>query len=332
MKKIYKGIDVFKLLAALGVVALHSNLIFLKTLGRIGVPFFVIISSYFFFKKYIMLDHIKQRERYVMFEKRILYLFLCWEVFYIPLALKNLMNYIQNKGLSFETIASYIYHFIFSAASAVNGWGPSWYLISMMIGITVFLLLLKLVKKQLWILGVICASIEVYYIIANEFGMYSHWNTIGTHGFSRLLIYILVGYLIAKYVNNFDKSVDFYLSIMLSCLIIFMIENYIIWKLGGSSDSQEVISSVPVSSAIAIFSIKWQPTIKSTTMFRKFSTFLYCIQAWPMWIMGHFVNINQGILNQIITFVTILVFAIISFEIYEMVKKKTQWQFWNYMV
>ena len=31
--KIYKGIDVFKLLAAVGVVAIHSNLMFFKTLG-----------------------------------------------------------------------------------------------------------------------------------------------------------------------------------------------------------------------------------------------------------------------------------------------------------
>ena len=46
--KIYKGIDVFKLFAAIGVVAIHANLVFFKTLGRMGVPFFVIISSFFF--------------------------------------------------------------------------------------------------------------------------------------------------------------------------------------------------------------------------------------------------------------------------------------------
>ncbi len=45
--KIYKGIDVFKLLAAVGVVAIHSNLMFFKTLGRMGVPFFLPKIKYY---------------------------------------------------------------------------------------------------------------------------------------------------------------------------------------------------------------------------------------------------------------------------------------------
>lgn len=49
MKKVYKCVDLFKLLAALGVVAIHSWIPILNTLGRLAVPFFVIISSFFFF-------------------------------------------------------------------------------------------------------------------------------------------------------------------------------------------------------------------------------------------------------------------------------------------
>lgn len=90
--KVYKGVDIFKVLAALGVVAIHSNLILFKTWGRLGVPYFVIISSFFFFKKYISIDDAARKKRLIIFEKRILYLFLCWEVFYISLALKNLEN------------------------------------------------------------------------------------------------------------------------------------------------------------------------------------------------------------------------------------------------
>ena len=48
-KKLYKGIDIFKLMAALGVVAIHTEVKFFDILGRLGVPFFVIVSSFFFF-------------------------------------------------------------------------------------------------------------------------------------------------------------------------------------------------------------------------------------------------------------------------------------------
>lgn len=329
--EVYKGIDIFKVLAALGVVAIHANLILFKTWGRIGVPFFVIISSFFFFKKYLKLDSNRQKERLLLFEKRILYLFLCWEVFYLPLASKNLINYIQTKGLSFRTIASYIYHFLFAAASTVNGWGPSWYLIAMMIGLAVFIGLLKLFKWNFWIIGIVCGLIEVYYILANEFEMYTHLNDMGTHGFPRLMIYIFIGCVIAKNLTSFNQSFNFYLYLMISSLILFTIENLLIWKLGGSSNSQEVIASVPVSS-ITVFSIKYQPTIFSTAMYRKFSTFLYCIQAWPMWILSHFIDTNHNIINQIIFFIAIVVFALVFFELYKLVQKKTQWKFWSYMV
>ena len=45
-------IDFVKLLMAIGVVGIHSGVIGLQTLGRLGVPFFLITSSYFFFTKF----------------------------------------------------------------------------------------------------------------------------------------------------------------------------------------------------------------------------------------------------------------------------------------
>lgn len=46
-KVVYTGVDMFKLIAAIGVVAIHSNLIFLKTLGRLAVPFFCYCFKFF---------------------------------------------------------------------------------------------------------------------------------------------------------------------------------------------------------------------------------------------------------------------------------------------
>ena len=51
-KKLYTGVDIFKLIAAFGVVAINTGVDFFNILGRLGVPFFVMISSFFFFKYY----------------------------------------------------------------------------------------------------------------------------------------------------------------------------------------------------------------------------------------------------------------------------------------
>lgn len=39
-KKYYTGIDLIKLFAAMGIVAIHTNLPFFNVIGRLGVPFF----------------------------------------------------------------------------------------------------------------------------------------------------------------------------------------------------------------------------------------------------------------------------------------------------
>ena len=45
--RVYTGVDIFKVFAAMGVVAIHSDATILNTIGRLGVPFFAIISSFF---------------------------------------------------------------------------------------------------------------------------------------------------------------------------------------------------------------------------------------------------------------------------------------------
>ncbi|MCT3586107.1 hypothetical protein EFR95_07140, partial [Lactobacillus amylovorus] len=48
MKKEYSGVDLFKLLAAIGVIAIHTDMPILRIISRLAVPFFAIISSMFF--------------------------------------------------------------------------------------------------------------------------------------------------------------------------------------------------------------------------------------------------------------------------------------------
>ena len=108
-RKLYKGIDTFKLIAALGVVAIHTEIKFFDILGRLGVPFFVIISSFFFFKHYFRLNKNIQRKNYIKkFLVRLGLLFLTWEVFYIPLALKEFFKISSKKNRSEIIITLYL--------------------------------------------------------------------------------------------------------------------------------------------------------------------------------------------------------------------------------
>ncbi|RCK08025.1 hypothetical protein DTW93_08685 [Lactobacillus delbrueckii subsp. bulgaricus] len=60
----YKGVDVLKLLAAIGVVGIHVDAHYSPLIGRLAVPCFLLISGIFFFRKYDFLDE-ESKTRYL---------------------------------------------------------------------------------------------------------------------------------------------------------------------------------------------------------------------------------------------------------------------------
>lgn len=163
------GVDIFKLFAAFGVVAIHVGLPILKTFGRIGVPFFVIISSFFFFRHYGELTNEAMKKSYLIkFEKRILHLFLSWEIFYIPLLIRNNSSLFKNGGVNINTISKFIFDFLYPIPSNGNGWGPSWYLIAMMIGLPIFIYIYK--SFNIYVIAFISVILESYYVAATGYG------------------------------------------------------------------------------------------------------------------------------------------------------------------
>lgn len=330
-RKELTGIDLFKLIAAFGVVAVHTELPFFKILGRLGVPFFVIISSYFFFQHY---EKNEDRPGYylIRFEKRIFYLFLSWELFYTPVMLRNTYLLFKDEGLSFHTIFNFIFNFVYPVPSNGNGWGASWYLIAMLLGLPIFIFIYKMVKGNLFCLAIISLILEVYYISANGYEYLTHLCNIGTYSFPRVFMYIFLGLIITKNIHKLNThSLKFYLVIAIILLLLFILENYIIFKVSGLSNSEEVITTAPTSFALTCVGLKWNPKIKNTKTIRKYSTFLYCSQAWPLFILPRIITLS-GTIREITFFILIIVLTFIAFRIYEWVQKKTQWKFWSYMV
>ena len=65
----YDLIDLFKLIMSVGVVSIHIGVPGLKTIGRLAVPYFLIVSSYLFFIKYKTLDDNGKKKKYENFVK-----------------------------------------------------------------------------------------------------------------------------------------------------------------------------------------------------------------------------------------------------------------------
>lgn len=336
-KKLYKGIDLFKLGAALGVVALHTGIKGLNVLGHLSVPFFVIISSFFFFKHYFKLDNTIERKKYIQkFLTRLGLLFVTWEVFYIPFAIERFIK-ITGDRVTLKSIGIYIFDFFYPVPSQANGWVTSWYIIAMFMGLPILLGVFYLLRKNWIILGIICVTIEVYYILANGYAYLTHWSNEGTYAFPRILIYIYLGMIIAKFLNKIiNYSFKRYLYLFGVLLILFLAENFIISKLGGVYLNEEVFTTAPTAFVGSILAIKWQPNVGNTVNIRNFSTFLYCAQQWGLniWNMNisiETLNINLLVLS-LIKFFFIVISSFIFYLLYKYVKNKTQWKFWNYMV
>lgn len=336
MKKSLTGVDIFKLLAALGVVAIHTGMPLFLVLGRIGVPFFVIISSYFFFRHYLMLDTYEAKKYLKKFIFRIGMLFLSWEIFYIPLTIHNNSALIsQNKGKnSIYIICKIIFDFFYPVPSNGNGWGPSWYLLAIIAGVPIFVFVCKLLKNNLILLGLISLIIELYYVLANGYGFLTHLSTLGTYAFPRIIVYIFLGLLLVHFSFWINRININYISIISFALIIlFLVENFLIKKYGGISNSEEVFTTVPTSFSITVLSLKWNPNINNTIKYRNFSTFLYCFQEWPLVICGKYLHFTANYnLTGIIKFIIIILTTFLFFKLYIIVKEKTKWIFLSYMV
>ena len=90
-KKVYSGIDLFKLIAALLIVIMHclgdtlgkQGELFVRNVTTLAVPFFFICSGYFFS---LGLEQAKNEKEYVKkYVRRLINLYIIWGSFYLIL-------------------------------------------------------------------------------------------------------------------------------------------------------------------------------------------------------------------------------------------------------
>lgn len=72
-------------------------------------------------------------------------LILSWQIIYLPLAVEYFKRLVIEGNVS---IFKYIYYFVYPGYTSANGWGQSWYLIAMLMGLPVFMGIYKICFKK----------------------------------------------------------------------------------------------------------------------------------------------------------------------------------------
>ena len=192
MKKQYDIFDLVKLIAALMIVALHTDL-FPKVLQpwlSLAVPLFFIISSYLLFEKINNVEEKEKKEVVKKYVLRILKLYLFWFIVLLP--------YTVIVRKVWFGIGKTIYSILFSST-----FKASWFLIATIEGtLLIFLLRKKNYKWQLVLFFIIYALSQIFAGSSNKILMFFEPEFTICHS----LIFILIGKMFADNKINFSKK------------------------------------------------------------------------------------------------------------------------------
>lgn len=224
--KEYASVDVFKFLAAILIVAIHTNPFsgsvidyYFTCFCRIGVPFFFIASSFFFFKK----NHpnIKQ------YTLRLSKLYILWFLIELPL-IYHYFFIEANYSSMLIKVLNLIRSILFS-----NTWGASWFVMASILSVNiVFFLSRKLSNKQILIIAIGAYIISLlsssYYGLFVQLLDYRFHNLFilicmafhPANSFIIALIYIVLGKYIAE---NERVLVSTYSSISLFAILLIVL-------------------------------------------------------------------------------------------------------------
>lgn len=205
----YKSLDMFKIIAAILVVAIHTQLLcgteagyYIRCLCRIAVPFFFVCSSYLFWSKH---GSIKK------YTKRILLLYFVWLILSLPYVVNS---FFMNSNSAAYNVAQFVRGLLFH-----NTFHASWYLMSSVIAMNlVYWLSKRLSNKILQTIGMALYLFSLlscsYHGVTDKIGINTWYPFfeqlfVPSNSFFVAFIYIVIGKLIAEKdsVSSLKKSI-----------------------------------------------------------------------------------------------------------------------------
>lgn len=287
-KKI-KGIEQFRLVAAIMVIAIHTfpfglidstlNILLTLTLFRIAVPFFLLVTGYFVLGNIVVESRLSSKRRYQLFIKRQFKFYLLVTLLYVPLA-------IFNSNLSLDiSVLQLIKLFVFEGVVY-----HLWYFPAVMLGSLIVITMLKyfslkltiIVSSLLYIVGVFGDSwygfIREYDILKNFYEVLFELTGYTRNGIFFVPLFLCIGIYLRK-VSQQDINVLELEFFSILFLFILICEGYFVHRFSTPKHDSMYFSLPFVMLFIFPLISNWYPKIHQKFPKEK-SMIMYVIHPW----------------------------------------------------
>ena len=287
-KKLYSGIDLFKIIASILVVLLHAiettdfiakEVQFVFT--RFAVPFFFMVSGFFFFKG---LERAEDSKAYFWkYEKNIIKLYVVWAlIINLPFSIISyLQSYSDDNPIKIVLV---LFRRLFIAGS-----GPYWYLLAILFAAPIlYLLHIKKKTKLLGVLVVVCLLLGIAYScfrgVLYEFNVINYvfkaFDFVYSWEFNFIMYgipFMGIGYFIAK--KNLSLSIQLSVIIFILSSFLRVLEYHLPKMFPSEFWDNNTISLAFIFQAFAFFMLSKEIVIPfsehiSLTI-RQLSSFIY---------------------------------------------------------
>lgn len=291
IKKEYPAIDLMKLVMAILIflahvssekIDIHPYLKLITSLYNFGVPFFITVSSFFFFSKVIHQDRESSFKSYQKFSKHIGMTYLYWSLIYFCFVVSQWII----RGDSLEHILSYLHK-----ALVFTTYGTIWFLPALWVGVSICYLLFRynvsikrmtLIGAIFWIIG----SLGYTYnniledsLLANIYRLYDMVLITTRNGIFFAFPAAVLGLLILNTQSNNRKKRLHYLILSVLFGLAYIVEAIMIKRFQLGANINMGIFMLPT----VYYMVKWLITVVLPshaiyTWFRNMSVLIFLSQ------------------------------------------------------
>jgi surface polysaccharide O-acyltransferase-like enzyme len=325
LKQRNNSIDCFRYFCALLVVVIHAhplayfskelNSISIDYFTRIAVPFFFMVSGYYFTKKIIA-----NKANLKAYLLSILGIYAFWSVVY---AVKANLSNIKKHHIDMKIVKNVLLGFLYKGTSE-----HLWYIPSLMLAIIVLYVFYRLkIRKVLYaysilVFTVACLGFSYNTSIGSKIpllnSLYASPNFTYVH---RLLIFGIcfatLGSFICEYEKRFlEKSSKHYFIMIAAMYALFVIEKVAVKLIPLGTNNLYNFALAPLMFVIFMFLLKNPlPGFETAAKYlRNASSFVYFSHPLFMWIFRHYVKSELIIYLLVCISTTAISFAITKID------------------
>lgn len=298
-------IDILRVVASILVISIHTtSSMVAMTIGRWAVPFFMVVTGYFYFNN-------PSHDKLVKIIKNLLSLWLIWMIIYIPNAI------IHIQGMSFSQIIHVLIWAIIGDSIFFDG---SWYLPAAAFGIWVTdyfrrhhkMIICDIFAFILLFVGCMASS---YHHMGLGIISKMHWATTFPMG----TIWMTLAFYIAKYQRQLKEKLRWNGWIIIA-MFLTIAEHILTVKLGFCDQitRSDMYFTLPISIVILfafIFNHPHYQSKKKTLWLRNFATLLFFVQFYPMLFCKLCFHLNLGIIQFLVVLISTTIISLILLRI-----------------